>query len=153
MSDDIKQDPIKDQQDATKVDSADTSNVDVQDIFAKLTPDILNKLVEEKDDLKKWAESLTDRRVTQAVATRDELWQKDKLPKMKDEWEAKVREEVLPEETPAEKAQKEMQKQINKMTTELNREKNEKFAIQYANSHGLEDVAYIVKNSRLDNET
>ena len=152
MSDDIKPDPIKDpEQDDKKVDSTDVKS-DVKDIFAKLDPEVLNKLVDERDDLKKWTESFTDRRVTQAVATRDELWQSDKIPKLKEEWSAKVREELLPEETPAEKAQREMQKQINTMTVDLKREKNEKFAIQYANSHGLEDVGYIVKNMNLESE-
>jgi len=154
MPEEPKTDPVKDQtQDATKKDSPDTPAVDVKDLFAKLDPEMLSKLIDEREDLKKWSESFTDRRVTQAVTTRDEIWLKDKIPKLKEEWSAKIREEILPEETPAEKAQKEMQKQINAMAVQLKREQNEKFAIQYANSHGLEDVAYLVKNMNLESET
>ena len=130
-------------------DSPDNNGVDVLD---SLTPELLNKAIEEKEDLKKWQQSFVDKRVKQALETRDEKWQNDKLPKLREEWESKLREELMPTETQEQKELKSIKMEQNRMKAELQREKLEKFAIQYANSHSLEDVGFMIKDMTMTDE-
>jgi hypothetical protein len=80
----------------------------------QLTLDVVQQFVNENDDAKKWLQSLTDSRVTEAIKT----YEKKTLPK-------KLEEEInkrFPPETPEQKQLRELQQKLEQIEQEKIRE-------------------------------
>lgn len=80
----------------------------------QLTLDVVQKFVNENDDAKKWLQSLTDSRVTEAIKT----YEKKTLPKKLEEEIAKR----YPPETPEQKQLRELQQKLEQIEQEKIRE-------------------------------
>ena len=95
----------------------------------QLTLDVVQKFVNENDDAKRWLQSLTDSRVTEAIKT----YEKKTLPK-------KIEEEIAkryPPETPEQKQLRELQQKLEQIEQEKIRESLRNRALSIATEKQL----------------
>ncbi|MDE3837927.1 ribonuclease [Bacillus methanolicus] len=94
-----------------------------------LTLDVVQQFVNENDDAKKWLQSLTDSRVTEAIKT----YEKKTLPKKLEEEIAKR----YPPETPEQKQLRELQQKLEQIEQEKIRESLRNKALSLATEKQL----------------
>lgn len=95
----------------------------------QLTLDVVQRFVNENDDAKKWLQSLTDSRVTEAIKT----YEKKTLPKKLEEEIAKR----YPPETPEQKQLRELQQKLEQIEQEKIRESLRNKALSVATEKQL----------------
>jgi hypothetical protein len=95
----------------------------------QLTLDVVQQFVNENDDAKKWLQSLTDSRVTEAIKT----YEKKTLPKKLEEEIAKR----FPPETPEQKQLRELQQKLEQIEQEKIRESLRNKALSLATEKQL----------------
>lgn len=104
--------------------------------FSKFTPDLVDKLIEDDESWTKWFSSRTDKRVTDAIKTREKALREN----LSREIENKVREEMMPTETPDQRAIRELKVEMAEQQKQIRAERLEKAAMRIASNLEVEGI-------------
>lgn len=136
--------------------SKNIANEKVVGFLNKVRPineDLVKGWVESDENGKKFATSLADKRVNDAIRTHDEKFTKEKLPKIESEIKEKLVKELNPKETPEQKELRELRDRTDRLEKENQQNKLRNTALELITENGLPFAKLVDKFIGEDAET